>query len=106
MGLDGYLHWAYNKWGEDPLNDTRAIAAPAGDRFIVYPDCRSSVRFEKTIEGVQDYEKACILEAEWTESGNTDKLAKLRAALSRFTPEDIAANGAEPAVYQAKMVLE
>ena len=106
MGLDGYLHWAYNKWGEDPLYDTRAIAAPAGDRFIVYPDCRSSVRFEKTIEGVQDYEKACILEAEWTESGNTDKLAKLRAALSRFTPEDIAANGAEPAVYQAKMVLE
>lgn len=106
MNLDGYLQWAYNKWGENPVYDTRAIAAPAGDRFIVYPDCRSSVRFEKTIEGIQDVEKARILKAEWKASGNTAKLNALKAALDRFTTTEIPTNGAEPSVYQAKKALE
>lgn len=106
MNLDGYLQWAFNKWGENPVYDTRAIAAPAGDRFIVYPDHRSSVRFEKTIEGIQDFEKARILLREWKSEGNSDRIARLEEALARFNRDEIPLNGAESSVYQAKEALE
>lgn len=61
--LDGSLRWAYNSWVEDPLSDTRHSRFQAGDCFFVYPDARSSVRFERLIEGVQDYEKTKALKA-------------------------------------------
>jgi hypothetical protein len=61
MGLDGFLRWAYNSWPKDPDVDSRYIRWPSGDAFMVYPGARSSVRFERLREGIQDYEKIRIL---------------------------------------------
>ena len=81
---DGYLRWAYNSWVKDPLHDTRFRAWPAGDTYMVYPYGRSSVRFEKLIEGIQAYEKVRILREEFTAENNTSKLADLDALMQLF----------------------
>ncbi|MHC4365288.1 MAG: DUF4091 domain-containing protein, partial [Planctomycetota bacterium] len=54
MGLDGNLRWAFNSWTADPLYDTRHVTFQAGDCFFVYPGPRSSIRFERLREGIQD----------------------------------------------------
>ncbi len=64
-GYDGYLRWAYNCWVSDPLRDSRFRTWPAGDTYIVYPGPRTSIRFERLIEGIQDYEKIRILKEEF-----------------------------------------
>lgn len=81
---DGYLRWAYNSWVKNPLHDTRFRSWPAGDTYMVYPYGRSSVRFEKLVEGIQAYEKIRILREEYTAEGNTAKLAELDALQERF----------------------
>ena len=83
-GYDGYLRWAYNSWTKNPLHDTRFRSWPAGDTYMVYPYGRSSVRFEKLIEGIQAHEKARILREEFATAGNTAALAELDILLSRF----------------------
>lgn len=54
---DGFLRWAYNCWPEDPLADSRYDRYASGDCFLVYPGNRSSVRFERLVDGIQQYEK-------------------------------------------------
>lgn len=60
-GYSGYLRWAYNSWVKEPLIDSRFRNWPAGDTYLVYPEARSSIRFERLREGIQDYEKIRIL---------------------------------------------
>ncbi len=83
-GYDGYLRWAYNSWTKEPLHETRFRSWPAGDTYMVYPHGRSSVRFEKLIEGIQAHEKARILREEFTATGNADKLAELNEIINSF----------------------
>lgn len=64
MGFDGFLRWAYNSWPENPEVDSRFTRWPSGDTYLVYPGARSSVRFERIREGIQDYEKIRILREE------------------------------------------
>lgn len=59
--LDGYLRWALNSWVKNPLQDSRFTAWAAGDTYMIYPEGRSSIRFERLIEGIQSYEKIRIL---------------------------------------------
>ena len=54
---DGFLRWAYNCWPLDPLTDSRYDNYASGDCFLVYPDNRSSVRFERLRDGIEQYEK-------------------------------------------------
>lgn len=54
---DGYLRWAYNSWPLDPLTDSRFRSFTSGDTYLVYPDARTSIRFERLIQGIQEYEK-------------------------------------------------
>lgn len=61
LGIDGYLRWAYNSWVANPLQDSRFRQWPAWDTYLVYPGFRSSVRFEKLIEGIQLFEKIRLL---------------------------------------------
>lgn len=77
-GYDGFLRWAYNSWVENPLKDSRFRTWPAGDTYIVYPEARSSVRFERLIEGIQDAEKIRILRRDLRESGTAESLKNLR----------------------------
>lgn len=81
-GEDGYLRWAYNSWVKDPLRDSRFRSFGAGDCYQVYPGGRSSVRLEKLIEGIQDYEKIRILKEEF--KNQPLKLKQLEEILSVF----------------------
>lgn len=75
--LDGMLRWAYNSWVENPLTDSRYKTWPAGDTYMVYPDARSSIRFERLIEGFQDAEKIRILRKQYSDENTSESLAKL-----------------------------
>jgi hypothetical protein len=61
--LDGYLRWAYNCWPATPMTDSRFGTWSAGDTYFVYPGAATSIRFERLIEGIQDYEKLRLLRA-------------------------------------------
>ena len=76
-GLDGFLRWAYNSWVENPVIDSRFRTWPAGDTYITYPGARSSIRFERLREGIQDAEKIRILREQFSLSSNAETLAKL-----------------------------
>lgn len=75
--FDGFLRWAYNSWVENPLTDSRFRTWPAGDTYMVYPDARSSIRFERLVEGIQDAEKIRVLRRKYTEENTPESLAKL-----------------------------
>lgn len=67
VGYNGYLRWAYNSWVDEPWRDTRfpVRSWASGDCFLAYPG-GSSIRFERLVEGIQQYEKLRILSAEAT----------------------------------------
>lgn len=88
-GYDGYLRWAVNSWPKDPLRDSRFRSWAAGDTYSIYPGPRSSIRFERLVEGIQACEKIRILRTELQGA----ELTALEEAVARFTPEGMAASG-------------
>lgn len=103
-GYDGYLRWAVNSWPMDPLRDSRFRTWAAGDTYSIYPGPRSSIRFERLVEGLQDCEKIYVLRKELEAKGATGKLKKLNAKLSEFTPEGwIKTNKKSPALMVKEM---
>ncbi len=86
-GYDGFLRWAYNSWVKEPLLDSRFRKWPAGDTYAVYPEARSSIRFERLLEGIQDAEKIRILREELEKEGTPEaeeKLNKLNDTVALF----------------------
>lgn len=81
---DGFLRWAFNSWVENPLTDSRFRTWPAGDTYLIYPDARSSIRYERTVEGVQDFEKIQILRKELAAKNETAKLEELNQIIAKF----------------------
>lgn len=79
-GFDGYLHWSWMNWGDDPLADSRFRLFSPGDTYLFYPGPRSSVRYERYIQGVQMAEKIRLLR----ESGAD--MTEIDAALSALAP--------------------
>lgn len=77
LDFDGFLRWAYNSWVENPVTDSRFRRFPAGDTYIVYPEARSSIRFERMVEGIQDVEKIRILRKMLEETNTQESLSKL-----------------------------
>lgn len=77
-GLDGLLRWAYNSWGEDPVNDMTYNSWKAGDVALVYPDGSPSWRFLELKNGIQQAEKFRLL----AESG--ERAAELKALAAKF----------------------
>ena len=86
-GYDGFLRWSINSWTADPLRDSRFRTWAAGDTYSIYPGPRSSIRFERLMEGLQDCAKIQVLREEPTAKGAKGKLAKLDKVLAKFTPE-------------------
>ncbi len=86
--LDGYLHWAWINWDEHPLTDSRYRKFGSGDTYCYYPGNRSSIRFERLIEGIHQYEKVQILREEY--KNDSEKLEALNALLNRFTSSAVA----------------
>lgn len=101
--FDGYLRWAFNSWVKDPLRDSRFRSFGAGDCFQVYPGGRSSVRFERLIEGIQDFEKIRILREEF--KNDSEKLKKLENILSEFKIERLPEVPAADMVNKARHAL-
>ena len=79
--LDGYLRWAYNSWTIVPEKDSRFTAWPAGDTYVIYPFSISSVRWERLVQGIQQFEKYKILLAEAEAKGNTSRVKALKKLL-------------------------
>lgn len=88
--LDGYLRWAYNSWTKEPELDSRFTAWPAGDTYVVYPFSISSVRWERLVQGIQQFEKYKILLDEAERSGNKQRVARLQKILNKVDISKIA----------------
>lgn len=84
QGYTGFLRWAFDSWTEDPFFDTKHVTWDAGDCFLVYPGARTSLRFERLREGIQEYEKIRLLR-QWARG--TPELGALEAALAKLTLE-------------------
>ena len=59
---DGYLHWGWNQWSEDPFKE---VGMHIGDGWHVYPakdGVLNSLRWEQMRNGIQDYEYFVMLE--------------------------------------------
>lgn len=80
-GFDGFLHWSFMNWTDNPLEDSRFFLFAPGDTYFVYPDGRSSVRYERMVEGIQLSEKLRILEKELLEKGDLNGYEALQKAL-------------------------
>jgi hypothetical protein len=107
-GFDGFLRWTYNSWVKEPLTDSRFTRWPAGDAYIVYPGDRSSIRFERLREGIQDYEKIRILRDRLSlssDAGDRERLTKLNETVAGFNRTD-KPNDYTGMLNQAKKVLE
>ena len=81
---DGMLRWAYNSWPARPEYDSRFRRWASGDTYMVYPGARSSVRFERLVDGVEIYEKVRTLRAKYSDKAEAlqpveAKLAEMRA---------------------------
>ena len=77
---DGMLRWAYNSWAENPQYDSRYGNWMSGDTYFVYPFNRSSVRFERLIDGIENAEKIRQLRREGVDVTLVDQaLEKIRS---------------------------
>ncbi len=97
-GFDGFLRWAYNSWVADPLCSTDFTSWPSGDCFLVYPGNRSSVRFERLRDGVEEAEKIRLLReaaATTPSAAAKEAMEKLEAVLKDFTWD----RGQKPGVH-------
>ena len=100
--FEGLLHWSYMDWVDDPLRDSRFKLFPAGDTYCIYPGGRSSIRFERLIEGIQGTEKVRILRKQYKTAGETEKLQKLEDALQLFASGTVDSN--YPASYAVNYI--
>jgi len=104
-GFDGYLRWAYNSWTKEPFLDSRFRSWAAGDCYLVYPYGFSSIRFERLIEGFQDFEKINLLREEFSKNKEVAKLKQLNEAIALFSAENIWKRNAAEDVAYARTVL-
>lgn len=103
--LDGYLRWALNSWVKKPLQDSRFTAWAAGDTYLIYPEGRTSIRFERLVEGIQAYEKIRLLRTEFESQGNKSALRKLDKILQAFDELKLIDTPAATMVETAKVAL-
>lgn len=59
--FDGWLHWSWLNWTDNPLQDSRFKLFAPGDTYFFYPGPRSSLRHERLLEGIQIFEKLQIV---------------------------------------------
>jgi hypothetical protein len=104
-GFTGYLRWAFNNWTKSTLEDTRYKTWPGGDCYQIYPGPRSSIRFEKLIEGIQDFEKIRILKEQFMKEKDEKNLKELNDVLSTFTETNLETIPAEEMVSKGKTFI-
>lgn len=105
QGFGGYLRWAYNSWTKDPLTDSRFRAFGGGDCYLVYPGGRSSIRMERLIEGIQDYEKIRILKKEYEKKKDKAGLKRIEKVLADFQIDRLPEQPAAEMIHKARLML-
>jgi hypothetical protein len=100
--FNGYLRWAYNCWPRNPMQDSRFSTWSAGDTYFVYPG-GSSIRFERLIEGIQDYEKIRVLKEIY--KNQPVKLQPLLDVIKEFETAALNDQTAAAQLQKAKAVL-
>lgn len=76
------MRWAYNSWPGRPEYDSRFRTFASGDTYQVYPYARTSMRFERMIDGIEAFEKVKILRAKY--SDRKEVLAPLEEHLTKM----------------------
>jgi hypothetical protein len=109
MGFDGFLRWAFNSWVENPVYDSRFRTWPSGDTYFVYPGARSSIRFERLIEGIQDFEKLRIIREKLAtnpalEASYAEK--RIDQFLSSINSSSLSTKSAEEIIHEGKNMIE
>ncbi len=105
QNYNGYLRWAYNCWPQNPMQDARFSTWSSGDTYFVYPG-GSSIRFERLIEGIQDFEKIRILKEQFIKNAELKKLLQLEAVLGEFTTKALEQQSAAGMLQKAKAALD
>lgn len=105
--LDGFLRWAYNSWNRNPFETTDFVSWPSGDCFLVYPGNRSSVRFERLRDGIEDFEKINLLRSR---AAASPRAAEIIADMDRqlleiFSVERSKGNTHTQDVMQAQQII-
>lgn len=105
--LDGFLRWAYNSWNRNPFETTDFVHWPSGDCFLVYPGNRSSVRFERLRDGIEDFEKINLLRSRAEASPQAAKIiADMdRQLLEIFSVERSKGSSHTQDVMQARQII-
>jgi hypothetical protein len=104
-GYTGYLFWAFNTWVKEPLLDSRFRSWPSGTCYQFYPGPRTSIRFEKLIEGIQDFEKIRLIQEQLRKEGNEEGLKELDRLLATFEIPALDSIPASEMITRAKKVL-
>lgn len=106
--LDGFLRWAYNAWNRNPFECTDFVHWPSGDCFLVYPGNRSSIRFERLRDGIEDYEKINQLRTQAAESdAAADIIGDMNDELLRlFSVERSTGDTHSEDVQRARLLIE
>ena len=84
-GFDGWLHWSWLNWTDSPLTDSRFFLFAPGDTYFFYPGVRSSMRHERMLEGIQQYEKLCIVKSQ---SNANEKIDAILYDISNGAPKE------------------
>lgn len=105
--LDGFLRWAYNSWNRNPLQSTNFGYWSPGDCYLVYPGNRSSIRFERLRDGIEEYEKIQLLRARAAESPQAAEAIRTmdEQLAAIFTVERSNGNSHTADVLQARNII-
>jgi hypothetical protein len=104
--FNGYLRWAYNCWPAKPFEDSRFGSWSAGDTYLVYPGAETSIRFERLVQGIREYEKIRVLEALFSGTGQQEKLQRLRDLLQGFDIQRLSTESAASQLIHARSAFE
>ncbi|MCU4156940.1 DUF4091 domain-containing protein [Carboxylicivirga sp. A043] len=108
QGIDGIHVDQFNNWGNKPLVEARLPQASSGSSFLIYPDARSSIRYERLIEGIQDFEKLLILREQLSAVGedkNAKNLELIDEVLSDFVIDRIPRESAKQMVTNGQLLI-
>ena len=101
---DGMLRWSYNSWPMRPEYDARFRNWASGDTFFIYPYARTSMRFERLVDGIEVAEKVRTLRAKYA---GREELKPLEEALAKFRAEEFSKRsyGWDAIMTEAQQVL-
>ncbi|WP_430809289.1 glycoside hydrolase domain-containing protein [Carboxylicivirga sp. 1411-1] len=108
QGIDGLHVKDFNNWLDKPLLDARVSKQSSGGNFLIYPEGRSSIRYERLIEGIQDYEKLRMIRDQELAKGDVvaqQRLEKLDEVLSDFVINRIPRESAAQMIGNGRQVL-